>query len=386
MSGIVVVCASRALQDPRPRRTIELAESIGRLDAIIDTTDSIPGKICQHFQLQILPLGLHVKLLLLILLVATRIKRYGFSMSNRIGEIIADRVSCSIDHTFEPSSLIFVEDAILLPWAFRAFPSNRIVFDAREFYQGQGISTWRWNITKGKMLEIICQKYLKRCFDVITISEDMAKLYFKRYGVKCQVVLSVPWFRNRDLAIGRSDEQIQIVYHGLVNRTRSSHFLIELAKKLDSRFSIHLYMVGDRKYLDRIHAKMRKQIQQGRIMIHEPVAFEAIIETLADYDVGLAFFPPKSINLELALPNKFFEYCAAGLAIAIGPSRSMKEIGDRIGCLIESQSFEVQDLAQTLNKLSKEDVERLKESARTQRKAWCFEAFSTPLRELIEMS
>jgi hypothetical protein len=52
------------------------------------------------------------------------------------------------------------------------------------------------------------------------------------------------------------------------------------------------------------------------------------------------------------LPNKFFEFIQARLAIAIGPSIEMKKIVDQYDCGIVSSDFEPRTLALELNKLT----------------------------------
>jgi alkanesulfonate monooxygenase SsuD/methylene tetrahydromethanopterin reductase-like flavin-dependent oxidoreductase (luciferase family) len=63
------------------------------------------------------------------------------------------------------------------------------------------------------------------------------------------------------------------------------------------------------------------------------------------------------------LPNKFFEFIQARLAVAIGPSPEMARLATRHGFGIVARSFEPQELAGCISALSAMDIERLKHQA-----------------------
>jgi UDP:flavonoid glycosyltransferase YjiC (YdhE family) len=56
------------------------------------------------------------------------------------------------------------------------------------------------------------------------------------------------------------------------------------------------------------------------------------------------------------LPNKFFDFIMAGLAVCIGPSPAMAELVKKYGCGSVAPTFEAADLARTLNSLTAEMV------------------------------
>jgi glycosyltransferase involved in cell wall biosynthesis len=85
-----------------------------------------------------------------------------------------------------------------------------------------------------------------------------------------------------------------------------------------------------------------------------------ISETVNAYDIGLHLLPPVSFNSAQALPNKFFEFMMAGLALAIGPSPEMMRIVQEYELGVVASSFEPADLAQRLNALSPEEINAMK--------------------------
>ena len=86
-------------------------------------------------------------------------------------------------------------------------------------------------------------------------------------------------------------------------------------------------------------------------------------ELLNKYDIGLYLLPPMNFNQEHALPNKFFEFIQARLAIAIGPSSEMTSIVEKYDCGIVSKDFEPENLASKINSLSTEKVRYYKQNS-----------------------
>ena len=64
-----------------------------------------------------------------------------------------------------------------------------------------------------------------------------------------------------------------------------------------------------------------------------------------------------------ALPNKFFEFIQARLAIAIGPSPEMARLVKQYNLGIVSQDFTPKSMAESLNSLTKEQIRQYKENA-----------------------
>ena len=84
---------------------------------------------------------------------------------------------------------------------------------------------------------------------------------------------------------------------------------------------------------------------------------------ISTYDVG--FFPlfPTNYNYHIALPNKFFDFIAAGLAICIGPSPSMAGIVNKFGNGVISPTFNPVDFAAILNRTSAFEWDEMKQAS-----------------------
>jgi hypothetical protein len=92
---------------------------------------------------------------------------------------------------------------------------------------------------------------------------------------------------------------------------------------------------------------------------------EQIASTIHDYDIGIFLLPPVNFNYAMALPNKFFEFVQARLAVAIGPSPEMVRIAEQYGFGIISDSFDPHEMATRIAQLSAIDIDALKLKADT---------------------
>ena len=72
---------------------------------------------------------------------------------------------------------------------------------------------------------------------------------------------------------------------------------------------------------------------------------------------------PTNFNGYKALPNKFFEFIQARLAIAIGPSPEMSKLVQQYNLGIIAKDFTPKSMAEELNKLTKQDILKYKENS-----------------------
>jgi hypothetical protein len=95
----------------------------------------------------------------------------------------------------------------------------------------------------------------------------------------------------------------------------------------------------------------------------EPVLFSEIIGTINNFDIGVYILKPESFNQKYALPNKFFEFIQARLAIAVGPSIEMVKIIDRYNLGVHSKDFTPKSLAKAISQLTPEQIMEYKQNA-----------------------
>jgi hypothetical protein len=121
-------------------------------------------------------------------------------------------------------------------------------------------------------------------------------------------------------------------------------------------------MPSNLKYLDELKS-LADRLARGRLIFHAPVPPREINEKIVQFDVGIPFMYANTLNIYNALPNKFFDYVMAGLAIVVPPLPSMQKIVERnkMGAVSVDQS--IQSVATLLNSLSVEEINQFKQNA-----------------------
>ena len=84
-----------------------------------------------------------------------------------------------------------------------------------------------------------------------------------------------------------------------------------------------LVKTADEEYYKNLESQV-SQAKNTRIIPIVP--FEEIIPFTSQYDIGFYILQPTNFNGDNAVPNKFFEFIQARLAIAIGPSAEMAKL------------------------------------------------------------
>ena len=98
-----------------------------------------------------------------------------------------------------------------------------------------------------------------------------------------------------------------------------------------------------------------------------------ISKFISQFDIGIFILEPYIFNYQFALPNKFFEFIQARLAIAIGPSPEMSRIviNNELGVI--SPDFSSESMAKSLEGITKEDLQRYKLNAHSAAMIYCAE-------------
>jgi len=256
--------------------------------------------------------------------------------------------------------LVISNDIAALPLAIRLAQEGTVLLDAHEYSPREFDDKWAWRLLFGRYHHELCQRYLPRLGGMVTVCQGIADEYAREYGVASEVVHNAPphqKLRPSRTAHGR----IRMVHHGATIRSRRLEGMIDVMMYLDDRFTLDfMLMENDPGYLKELRARAASD---SRIRFLQPVPMTEICQALNDYDMGIFLLPPVNFNYAHALPNKFFEFIQARLAVAIGPSREMANITKKYGIGVVAKSFNPADLGVALSRMSEADLVRYKLAA-----------------------
>ncbi|WP_455220004.1 glycosyltransferase [Kaarinaea lacus] len=276
--------------------------------------------------------------------------------------------------------LILANDISSLPLAIKlAGNGTRILFDAHEYAPLEFEDRFVWRMLFQRYYYFLCSKYLSKVDSMMTVCDGIAEEYQNNFGVNPVVVTNAPRFQNLNpKPVGK--DVVKIVHHGLAHKSRNIELMIEVFKLLDERFCLDFYLVGDDEYI-RYLRDLAKDIP--RIQFCPPVGMKKLSEVSNQYDIGLFLLLPINFNYAMALPNKFFEFIQARLAIAIGPSVEMARLVNQYDCGVVAPDFEPSSLAKILNDLSNEKIAYFKNQSDGAAKILCFERNAEKIRKIV---
>ncbi|MCU1416323.1 MAG: hypothetical protein JWP32_497, partial [Schumannella sp.] len=216
--------------------------------------------------------------------------------------------------------LIVANEARALPLAFAiAGDSVPVWGDMHEWAPEERTHVLSWRLLVAPFMTWVCATYLPRCAAVTTVGSAIATLYHDRFGVRTEVVRNS--LAPQDLAPSPLQPgRIRLVHSGAAVPGRNIEALIDGALAADERFTLDLFLVrgGD----GGAYWKKLRALAAGspRITFHDAVAPHELPGTLNAFDVGVYSVPIITTNHRYMLPNKFFDFVQARLAIVFSPT------------------------------------------------------------------
>lgn len=347
MASVLILSFSELRSDPRVARQVRWLSSVHGVTTC--GFGSSPGGVDAHIEIRSVP---RTPVGRIAALIPLKLGRYDWYYWSHPRVRLARAALAGIR-----PDVVLANDLATLPLALDVASSAPVVFDAHEFapleYEDQRI----WRFFLARYNDQLCRRYLPRARSALTVCRGIAERYERDYGVRMEVLTNASPCVDLP-ARPTSPSKIRIIHHGAAIYSRRIELMIEMARLLDERFSLDLILVpGDAGYI----AGLRR-IAAGnpRVRFLERVPMERLVEVSAQYDIGLFLLPPTNFNYAMALPNKFFEFIQARLAVAIGPSPEMARIVREFDCGVVAEDFAPETLARQLNALGAADIDRMK--------------------------
>jgi glycosyltransferase involved in cell wall biosynthesis len=158
---------------------------------------------------------------------------------------------------------------------------------------------------------------------VIAVSPPIVQEIRKRYRIpEVSLLRNIPEYKNIKRTnrlrryLGLGPEMRIALYQGNIQPDRGLDGLVQAASFLDQDIIIVIMgqdMVGTK-------AQLEMQIERGgwtdRVKIIPPVPYSELLEWTSSADIGLITSSPDySLNTQMMLPNKLFEFLMAGLPV-----------------------------------------------------------------------
>ncbi len=254
-------------------------------------------------------------------------------------------------------------DTLTLGIAAKRFnPKTKVILDlheypTRELDSSLGGESSEWLKTRKPLVTGIMKNYSPLADGTLTVTDSFVPLFTNEFHMREPLVIyNAPDYIPLPPRLPSSGNKVRLIHHGACSPFRKLELMIHAMSWLDDRFTLDFMLVGGAPDYEGYLRKEGAKLRPGRVTFRDAVAPEMIATTIAEYDIGVFLLQPDLFNYEHALPNKFFDFIAAGLGVAIGPTANMAKITREHGVGWVADDFEPRTFAAMLNSLTAEDI------------------------------
>jgi glycosyltransferase involved in cell wall biosynthesis len=238
------------------------------------------------------------------------------------------------------------------------------IYDSHELATAEYADSRKWRLVNLPYLRAIEARYFGGAAAILTVSPGIADALHRLYGPAepPSVIRNMPSFR--DVAHHAVDpKRISVLYHGIVASGRGLEALIASVPAWRPEFRLTIRGPVAPDYATHLRGLAAASGCESRIELAPPVRPDQLIEEAAKADVGVVAMPGGTLNAQLALPNKFFEYVMAGLALCVTDLPEMTALVRRFDLGRLMASNEAAAIAAGMNGFSRAAIEQHRANA-----------------------
>lgn len=260
--------------------------------------------------------------------------------------------------------VVHANDWVTLPIALdakRRFGS-KLVYDTHELAVSEYEESLRWRLVARAHVAAIEKTGIAAADTVIAVSPGIVQRLGELYPEAPPAVLvrNVP--DAQPAPFRPTPAEFTVLFHGLIRPNRGLEPLIASHPLWQKRHRLVIRGSGAGRYIAKLRQLAGSLPGADRIAFEPAAPPERVVETASTADLGVISLPDTSSHNRYALPNKLFEYLAAGLGVIASDSPDMAEIVNafRCGMICEATA---PALAATINGLDPARIDELKQNA-----------------------
>lgn len=264
--------------------------------------------------------------------------------------------------------------------------SKPLVYDSHEYFTGQfGLEERKlkhrlWKAAERRVVPHLCY--------MITVSTSIAELYRKEYGVNPVVVRNVAPSATDIAPVSRSvtgaaDDGLLLVFQGSgINPGRGASELIEAVRLVDG---IKLIIIGSGDMIEEVRSLVRRKGMENKVIFLPRMPWREMMGYTMSCDAGMSIDTDTCLNQRYSLPNKLFDYIAAGIPVIVSPLPEISAVVRGYACGIVMKDVSPESIAEAMTKLRDNShyLSELKAGAKTAAKELKWETEKIKEQELI---
>jgi len=225
---------------------------------------------------------------------------------------------------------------------------SRLVYDSHELWPDRnGRWEWRPGLIAGEAL------FVRAADRVITASPGYAEPLARRYRIRRpDVIRNIPAGPPAGPSAGDPppDDPPVAVYIGGLLRGRGLEQAIDALPAVPG-LRLRCIGPGAEPYRAELRARARRRGVEHRVELRDPVAPGEVVDVLRGATMGLSLIQPVCRSYELTLPNKLFEYAAAGVPVVCSRLPVMAQVVSEAGCGVLVDPADVAGIARGMAEL-----------------------------------
>lgn len=254
-----------------------------------------------------------------------------------------------------PDAVHAHDAAMLAPgWVAARLCGAALVYDTHELATGVPYRSRGWAL----LVDVVERLLVRRCAAIITVSGGIADAIQRRYGLRRRPLVlrnvcdlpppesaAAPDLRAQ---LGIGSEPL-ILHQGAPAAARGCEALVRALPRLERG---HVVFLGDSEpgYAGRLRALAGELGVGARVHLLPTVPGDRLLAHTAQADIGVSLLEDTCENHRLALPNKVFEYMAAGVPVVTSDLPELSRLVREHGIGWTADPSDPVALAQTLKR------------------------------------
>jgi len=236
---------------------------------------------------------------------------------------------------FRKFDLLVSNDLDTLPACYLAAILKRrpVVYDSHEYFTGLP------ELSNRRLVRYVWKTFERTIFPrlkyVITVSDSIAGLYEKEYGIRPVVIRNLapsseklkPVERN-ELNISE-DEFVMIIQGTGINIDKGCEEAVEAVAGTEK---LALIIAGGGDVLNYVKEMTGRLNIMNRVKILPPMQWNELIRYTKTADAGLVLEKDTNLNYRFSLPNKLFDYISAGIPVIAADLPEISAVVTKYNC------------------------------------------------------
>jgi glycosyltransferase involved in cell wall biosynthesis len=249
----------------------------------------------------------------------------------------------------------------------------RYGYDTHELAVDEYAHSLRWRIGQRPIIAAIELAGIAKSAFVTCVSDGIAEQLqrFHSLADRPHVIRNMPPYQAATLQT--TGDAIGILYHGVVAPGRALEQCIASVALWRPEFRLTVRGPGEPDYLQHLARLVAQSSARDRITISPPVPMTELVTQAKNFDIGLFVIDGHSRQNKYVLPNKFFEYMMAGLALCVSDLPEMRKLvrSHEVGALVGGTSPAA--IAQSVNALDARRIDEFKANSLAAARHYCWE-------------